>query len=370
MTLFRYLLRTLALYTGATLFVLLVLYLLFDLIEAYRVLDRGGGGLPVVLGYVRDRAAGALWHVLPAALLGGVTLALGALGRRGELVALSAAGVHPARLLAPVLLVATLCSLCGFSIAQLWLPEANRRIHALFQSVLSGGGEISGGAGGSHRSTPQLAEDRWLRAGNVFVYLGEPGETVADARAVTVLELGPDFRPTRRIDAERLRWQGGRWQLEDAVVRTFQPPAPPTRAALLPAPFEAPPEHLRADLTRPDLLGNTELAALAAWKRAEHQDAAPFEAALAERRSWPLLPWLLALVATPIALRPRRHSGATATLGRAFAIAAAFALLVFIAQSLGRAGALEARWVAWLPIGLCALAGVGLTGSLLAGRGR
>ena len=144
MTLLLYLLRILGTRTMAALFVLTTLYLVFDLIEAWRFIDRAGGGLPLILNYLRDRAATALWYVLPAALLVGTMLGFGALSQRGELVAMGSAGVGPARLYAPSLVIAMLCVGASYAIGELWLPDANRGIDTVYRAALAGDAASSG----------------------------------------------------------------------------------------------------------------------------------------------------------------------------------------------------------------------------------
>lgn len=343
----RYLARTFLAHAAASTAVLWTLYLVFDLVEVYRFLDEAGGGLTLTLRYLADRSAGALWHVLPGAVLVGLALSLGALARRGELTALYAAGMGPGRLLPPLLLVAALGSGIAWGVAESWMPEANQRIDRLFAAAL-------------RRDGAPEAREAWIRVGPHFVHLGEPGPTLDELRQVTLVEMASGFRPARRIDAARMRWRQGRWILEDVTLRAFDPPAAPRHEREVAAPIDLAPERLRAGMGRPDLLPTAEIAELLAWKRREGHDTAALEAALAERRSWPLLPFLFALVAAPVGLRRLRAAGAVVALGRAILIGAAFAAVAFAAQTLARAEVLTPALAGWLPTALLGAVGLSL----------
>lgn len=353
----RYLARVFAAHAAAALAVLLVLYLVFDLVEVYRMIDAAGGGLWTALQYLRDRAASAFWHVAPAAILIGLTLSLGALARRGELTGLYAAGIGPAPLLVPLLVVAAVGSALTWGVAEVWMPDANRRIQLLVRTAVEAG------------HLPARRQDHWLRAGDRFVWLRQLGPEIGLAQGVTIFEMGPGFRPIRRIDAAAMRWRDGRWILERATLRSLTPPAPPESRPELLAMLEIPPDRLLAGAAHPDTLTSAEMNGLLDWREREGQDVSTLQEALSRRQSWPLLPILLVLVAAPLGLSTRRGPGATAALGRAIAVGAAFAAVAYVSQALAKSGALPPAATGWLPTGLLGAAGLAMTGHLL-WRGR
>jgi LPS export ABC transporter permease LptG len=364
MTLFLYVVRTIAVYTLASVVAITTLYILFDIIEASRLLTKLGGGAPLLLHYASDRVAAALWHVLPASVLVGGCLALGSLARRGELTAIAAAGRGPWALLAPALLVACLAATASYAVAELWLPGANRRAQSLLERAIVRGSGASALSG----------QGVWAREGAVLVHTGRMGAAVGEGHEVTLFVLDAQFRPVRRIDAQRMRWVGSRrvegavaggpWLLEGAIERSFVAPdgtgAAPTfrKHSELRAPLDAPPERLRADLGRPELLRIGELRAVAAWRSEQGQDAYSFEAAFAERVSWPLLAIGFVLLLTPFALRSRASGAPAAALGRAVLIAASYAAVAIAVQALGRADVLPGTAVGALAPALLGVAGV------------
>jgi lipopolysaccharide export system permease protein len=337
--------------------VLLTLYLVFDLVEAHRLLGAAGGGLTLTLRYLADRSAAALWHMLPGAALLGLSVALGVLARRGELTALFAAGFRPLRLLAPLCAVAGAASALAWAVGEHWMPSANRRIDALVRRATE-----------NDRPGPARERHHWLRAGERFFHLRALGPGLDEVQGVTVYEMGGGFRPRRRLDADRMRWRDGGWVLLGVTLRDLEREATLERQPELRIPLDAPPDRLRAGAASPSTLAASELGALIEWKRREGQDAAFLEGALAERRSWALLPLLLSLVVAPLGFAPRRATHLLAAIGRALAIAATLGAVAFGAQTLARAGHLAPWLAAWLPAVLTGLAGAVLTGRLLANR--
>jgi lipopolysaccharide export system permease protein len=346
----RYLGRTFAVYAGASLCVLATLYLVFDVVEAYRMLDAVGAEAATVAAYLGDRSAAALWHVLPAAVLTGLTLALGALVRRGEITALFAAGIGPGRVLVPLLLVGALACPIAFAVGELWMPGANGRVHALWRSAMQG--------------TREAQADRWLRIGQGFLYLRQIGPTSGEARRVTLIESSDALRPRRRLDAAALRWRDGKWVLSGVTVRTLDS-LEVTRHEEMEVPLDLSPDALRAGELRPELLNTAELSDLIAWKQRQGHVTGELEVALGDRRSWPFLPVLFVLIAVPLCLDPRKASSAVASLGRAVAVGAAFAVAVFICGALARIGILPPEVAGWLPSALLCTVGLGLCAKLV-----
>lgn len=360
----RYLARDLLRLTAAAAAIITLLYLSFDFVESYRLLARLDEGLPRALSYLQDRSAAALWYTLPGALLAGGSLALAGLAQRGELTALFAAGFGPSRVLAVALgLGAAVCAV-GYGVGELWMPKAQSQIHAVFRRALLGPQDLGADRG------------RWLRQGRTFLFMGAPGRNIDEASAVTLFELDEAFQPVRRIDAERMRWRGGQWQMEGARVRELRaaarpgdpnPALTPTTHTMLIAPIDAPPERLRADLGRPDGLTLAELRAMVDWKRRDGQDPSAFEEALSERVAWPLLSLLLPLILVPLVLRARGN-GAALALGRAFLVALGCGGLVFAGQTLVRSGTLPPWAGPWLAPAAVAVVGLAWSARLLVRR--
>lgn len=112
--------------TAATFAVLVLLALTRTVAEsADLVINRGlGSGAVGAVAFFQMAPVAA--QTLPFAVLIGVLVGLGRLHADGELIAIEASGVHPLRLLYPVLSVALVLAAVTGSLSVFWAPEAQR----------------------------------------------------------------------------------------------------------------------------------------------------------------------------------------------------------------------------------------------------
>ncbi len=203
---------------GATLVALVGvvgIYLAVDFVDNSAAFG-GHGWFPAVLELYANKAAVVVRQIAPAAMFLGAGIAASTLRRTREYTAMRAVGLGPWRVAAPVLAVAF-----GLGTALLVLHDAvGVRAEARAEEI----GALRFGRGGDRRRYLAAREPkRWFR--------GQDGRRIYHLRGslpeggferVTVLEVGPDFRLVRRIDAGRMRSDGGEWVLEDVEDRTFE----------------------------------------------------------------------------------------------------------------------------------------------------
>jgi lipopolysaccharide export system permease protein len=170
----RYLARAVLLRAGLALPALALVYLGVFFVEQ-------GAGIGVIhLALLRLPLI--VVQVAPVALMLGAGLAVVALRGRGELEALASLGASPRRLWAPVLFVGALYGLGALAVDELVVPPCERAIDGLQNH-----GRAASPLTGLHRNAAWFRLGRWLY--NV------------EGSRVMALELGPGFRPVRRLDA-------------------------------------------------------------------------------------------------------------------------------------------------------------------------
>ncbi len=150
-----------------------------------------------------------------------VLITFGALNRNSELTAMKATGISLYRIVAPILVVATLLSALLFIFDERYLPAANRRQEALLSEIK-----------GKPAQTFLRPDRKWMSgqtSGNnqptrIFYYqFFDPDRN--DFANLTVFEFQPGtFNLTRRIFAQSARWDDklNQWVFEDGWQRTFQ----------------------------------------------------------------------------------------------------------------------------------------------------
>jgi lipopolysaccharide export LptBFGC system permease protein LptF len=149
---------------------------------------------------------------LPMACAIGITWVLTRAARFQEITAIRCGGIPLRRVLVPVLLSCVLFGTAlGFFEDRVLVP-AHRSLRGVEQ-------------GGSEDQAPQRVSRRWWFARGSWLLSAARFDVEALAlEDVTAFLLGPDRQVVERIDARRARaTQGGRWELEDAEVRSFVP---------------------------------------------------------------------------------------------------------------------------------------------------
>jgi len=271
-------LATLAACVGGCLLALAIVDMLVDF-DA--VVEGGAAALGTLLARVPERW---LCEALPLASFAAAFLAVAIPARRGEILALCAAGIHPARVTLPILGAALAV---GAASSALPAPETIRERDRFGPS---------GGARGAAT---------WILAGDRLVRVGHRDPDSGELRDVRFFETDPGFRLRRSLHAAQARVAGDRWELRGPRELRFDPTVPAA------APRSAPPP---AWVPAPDAGGAATLASGAGANRRGAASHAVATAAVA----------VLALLAVPIGLGVRASGSLASHALAALALAALF----------------------------------------------
>jgi len=211
--------RTLDLYLGKNFFrgfflVALVLVSLFSFLELVTQLDDVGKGnfqavdAFIFVGLTLPRR---IIDMLPiSALLGGI-IGLGMLAKRGELIAMRAAGLSVRRICFSVLAAAGLLMLASAATEQYVVPQLEQYAHARRSLALSGSSGIM-----------LTKRGFWARHGNSFIRVGMTlsGGIAAD---LDIYERDEDGRLRTFIHAREAEiHKDGRWTLKDIQKKVIE----------------------------------------------------------------------------------------------------------------------------------------------------
>ncbi len=310
-------------------------------------------------GWVRAAAELYLWksavivsQMAPAAMLLGASVTASGLRRTREWVALRALGLGPWRLALPVLAVAALSAGALAAFDDALVVGANARVDEIMAVRF-------GRAGAWYR---WREPKRWFRGRDGRrVYHLQAGAGRGAFERVTVLEVTPDFRLSRRIDAARMTPAAdGEWVLEDVAERTFAPDGTLvlTRAARKGYRFEEDPEAFAVQPGRPGEMRRAVLAEQTALRRRLGLPVAEFELERHRKLAWPLAGFAATLATLALALRRERKGHLTASLVEVVALSALFWAAQGVGWSLGLSGRLDPMVAAWAPDGLFLAAGL------------
>jgi lipopolysaccharide export system permease protein len=347
-TMDRYLAATYGRAAVATLLAVVSVVVVIDFADRAHSFE-GPGWIANVLRLYANLSLDLAYQVAPSALLLAAGVAVSGLRRGGELTALMALGVNPRRVLTTMALSCAVA--CGLvALANEWVVvDAARRAE-----------EIKSAAFG-HRADlrPYFSEQRWFRGDNrIYNIRGVSGSHFLD---VSIYEMGPGFRLSRRIDAARMSPAPGGWRFENAEISTFREGQRLTEShvddLVLPLPESA--EDFRLRVGRPRQFTFAELVEQIAVRERVGLETAEYRLELQGRVAYPFTAVPGALLAILLAMRRDRKGHLTTALAEGIGISIVMWSMLIVFRALGTSGKLPPAAAAWMPFAVLAAAVVG-----------
>ena len=337
---------------------LVILFIIFTFFELIGDILRYRTPLAVVADYLVNLIPFILNSILPLCALVAVLITFGTLNRNSELTAMKATGISLYRIVAPMLVVATLLSALLFVFDETYLPAANRRQESLLSEIKGKPAQtflrpdrkwISGQAGSNNQPT------------RIFYYqFFDPDKN--DFANITVFEFQPGtFNLTRRIFANSARWDDklNDWVFEDGWQRTFQGESTssyqPFTVSTFPEIHEQP-SYFKKEDRQSEQMSYTELATYIQDLKQSGFDTMRLRVQLNRKLAYPIMTLVLAILAIPFALFAGKR-GSIAGIGTAIGVAICYWVIAGIFENLGDVNSLPAVLAAWSPDLLFAMAG-------------
>jgi lipopolysaccharide export system permease protein len=336
----RYLIREYVTFLGLGALVGAVLFIVVDLLQTLDRFLRVKPSLALILQHFAYNMPAEVYKGLPLIVLIATVFLFLSLTRQRELDAFKAAGISLYRISLPILLTALVISGLAVLFQEAALPELNAKAEEVDRVKIRG-------------MVPrhlQRQSQIWYRSGDtrfLRMALLDPVEQSMDW--LMVLDIDPDFRLVERLDARKARWTPDGWQLAGGVIRridrsnrvateTFD-----SRLAVLP-------EHID-DFTQvqkpPDTMSFLELRAFVAKLRESGHQVGKYMVQLYAKLSFPLVHFIMALVAIPFALASPRSGGRAVGIGVAIMISVGYWMVHSIALAFAQADLLPPALAAW-----------------------
>jgi LPS export ABC transporter permease LptG/LPS export ABC transporter permease LptF len=337
---------------------LVVLFIIFTFFELIGDIIRYRTSLAIVGDYLLNLIPFILNSIMPLCSLVAVLITFGTLNRTSELTAMKATGISLYRIVAPVLVVATLLSALLFVFDETYLPAANRRQEALL-SVIKG----------KPAQTFLRPDRKWMSGqtnGNgeptrIFYYQFFDSDRNVFAN-LTVFEFQPGtFNLTRRIFASSARWDDklNDWVFEDGWQRTFAGESTtsyqPFTLSTFPEIHEQP-SYFKKEERQSQEMSYTELSSYIQDLKESGFDTMRLRVQLNRKLAYPLMTLVLAILAIPFSLLSGKR-GSIAGVGTAIGVAICYWVIAGIFENLGDVNSLPAMLAAWSPDLLFAIAG-------------
>ncbi len=335
----RYLVRQFVTFILIGLAVATALFIVVDLLLTLDRYLRVKPPLLYVLEHFVYAVPAALYQGLPVVMLVATVFLFLTLTRWHELTALKAAGISLYRTSAPVLVVGAAVALGAGLFQEFLLPGLSERGEEVDRVKIRG-------------LLPKHLQSRtrlWLRSSDTRFYRVEllnPSNN--DLHGVTILEVGPGFRLTSRLDARRAHWTPGGWELNDGAFREVSRDGRVTTLAFERTGLDL--DETVKDFTDiqkpPTAMSYRELREYLARLEAAGFHAKRYFVDLYSKLSDPLRNLIMVLVAIPFALQSPR-GGRLYGIALAIGLMAGYMVVDYSARAFARADLLPPLLAAW-----------------------
>jgi LPS export ABC transporter permease LptF/LPS export ABC transporter permease LptG len=345
-----YVIRDFFSYFGMIVGTFLVLLLVFTFFELLKDISR----VPIyIVGeYLLTVSPYFLYNTMPLSMLLAVLVTFGVFEKANEITAMKATGISIYRVVLPVLIVAGIVSTGLFFFDQLYLPQLNKKQDALRNQIK-----------GKPPQTYLRPDRKWIFGQHSTIYYYEFFDPDQNRfGSVSIFEFDPKtFELTRRVYASRAHWSDSlqRWIFENGWVRDFHGMAiadyKPFEVSTFPE-LSEPPIYFKKEVKQSSEMNAEELRKYINDLAQSGFDVVHLRVQLHKKFAFPIMTFVMAVLAIPFALRGGRR-GALTGVANAIAIAVIFWLGMGFFEAMGNASQLPPLLAAWFPDLLFGLAG-------------
>lgn len=333
---FTYLLMILATFT--------VLMLIFTLFELLGDILRNQTPAIVVAEYLLNVTPYLLYTIAPLVMLLAVLVTFGLMQRSNEITAVKATGISIYRISAPVVVAAAFVAGGLFLADQFYLPHTNKRQEALHNEIK-----------GKPAQTYLRADRKWIFGQNNDIYYYQFFDPDRNQFAnLTIFHIDKaTFSVTRRIHAERAHWADnlGRWVYERGWQRTLRGSAienyEPFEVATF-ADIRETPSYFKKEVKQYSEMNYEELHRYIRDLQQSGFDVVRLRVQLNKKLSYPLITFVMAILAIPFALSTGKK-GAVTSIAVAVGIAVFYTVVSRLFEAMGDLSQLPPALAAWSP---------------------
>ena len=339
-----YVLRDFGLYFALIVAAFLMLLLVFTLFELLSDILRNQISPLTVGEYLVNVAPYFLYSTTPLSMLLAVLVTFGLLQRSNEITAIKATGISLYRIVVPVLITSTLVAGVAFLSDQLYLPYTNKRQDALRNQIK-----------GKPAQTYLRPDRKWIFGQHSDIYYYQFFDPDRDVfGGISVFQFDPhSFEITHRITAERAHWSSsmGRWIYEQGWERDLSGSAIENYrkfdVATFPQLGEAP-AYFKKEIKQSSEMSYDELRRYIHDLEQSGFDVVRLRVQLQKKIAYPLITFVMAVLAIPFALSAGKRSAVTGV-AIAIGIGIVYWTISGLFEAMGNLSQLPPAVAAWSP---------------------
>jgi LPS export ABC transporter permease LptF/LPS export ABC transporter permease LptG len=337
-------LRDFALYLMLILGSFLMLLLVFTLFELIGDILRNSISPLIVGEYLLNVTPYFIYNVAPLSMLLAVLITFGLMTRSNEITAVKATGISIYRIVVPVLLAAAVIAAGLFFFDQFYLPRANKRQDALRNLIK-----------GKPAQTYLLPDRKWIKGRDNTIYyyrFFDPDRN--EFGNLSVFKYDPaSFQITDRIYANRAHWteRVQKWICEQGWERQLHGPAIEDYRTFDVSTFSAideQPPYFKKEVKQFTEMNYQELKKYIHDLQQSGFDVIQLRVQLQKKFAFPLITFVMAVLAVPFALSAGRR-GAVTGIAIAVGVAVLYRTISGLSESMGNVGQLPPGLAAWAP---------------------
>jgi lipopolysaccharide export system permease protein len=333
----------------SSLLIITALFMIVDLFDRADAFFDAGASLWTVIRYFIYKIPLSISRIIGFATLFSTLFTLGMLARTQEITAMRASGLSVQRIALPLIVLSF--AICGatFFLNESLVPAFSHRADTIYKTEI--------------RNKKQQSlfgnRDIWLRGDGSFINIDHFDTLTNTMEGVTVFILNRDFSLRGFVEIPRGRWNGTKWEIEQAVEWRFLPDGKMVNLEIVaPPPITETPEDLKLLARDASEFTYFDLQKQIADMKAKGIDATAYEVDLQTKVALPFISPLMVLLAVPFALKKHVSGGIALSFGVAMLIGFGYWVLIAFCISLGHSGALPAWLAAWAPNLIFTLIGI------------
>jgi LPS export ABC transporter permease LptG/LPS export ABC transporter permease LptF len=339
-----YVLRGFTLYFAMIVAAFMMLLLVFTLFELLSDIMRNQISPLTVGEYLLNVVPYFLYSTTPLSMLLAVLVTFGLLQRSNEITAIKATGVSLYRTIVPVLIASSMVAGVLFLSDQLYLPYTNKRQDALRNQIK-----------GKPAQTYLRPDRKWIFGQHSDIYYYQFFDPDRDVfGGVSVFQFDPHtFQITHRITADRARWsrEMGKWVYEQGWERSLNGSAIESYrkfdAATYPQLAEEP-AYFKKEIKQSSEMSYDELRKYIHDLEQSGFDVVRLRVQLQKKIAYPLITFVMAVLAIPFALSAGKRSAITGV-ATAIGIGVVYWTVSGLFEAMGNLSQLPPAVAAWSP---------------------
>ncbi|HVN86175.1 MAG TPA: LPS export ABC transporter permease LptG [Candidatus Binatia bacterium] len=327
-------------------------YLIIDFFERLDGLLRNRAAISLVVQYFLFKIPLMITQVTPAAVLAAVLISLGSISRRNEIIAFRALGVSLGQTAVPLLAVTALISVASLLWDETVVPYCSRHFQYISDVKIK------------KRTVRGLLSDHeiWYHGRDGFYNIDQVDAARSTLHGLTIYRLDESFAPVSIVEVPQARWDGTRWHTSPATERRLIDGGQTATRTLgrnevvIPETLDDFVEVQRSA----DELSFSMLRQRIRTLARKGIDTSTYLIDLHLKLAVPFASFVLTVMGIPLAGRVRRNPSVSAVIGVGLSAGFGYWVVLALANSLARGGALPAPVAAWAANGVFLLIGIAL----------